>query len=391
MKQISKIIKSQQSIANKVYSIIGITIGLSCILVAIKLQLDLNTFQNKYASSGENEAYIEVNKEVGIFNTITSTKTEFSEKEIQNILSDDKILDVGGFQSNTFKITASSSHLGFRTELFFTSIDDKFIDCSTSEFEWKEGDNEIPIIIANSYFNQYNHSFAQGQNLPQIPKEAIKSFSMDITMRGNGKTKKMTGKIVGFSDRINSVIVPQNFLTWANKSFGETSDKYSKLIVKLKDKNDPELEKWFNQKGLVINKELLGGQSVNRLFNLVSGITIGFGILVLSLALIVISLSLKLSISKSIEDLRLLHLLGYSKKTISKQYFFNFLLYFGISITLTVFTVILSTGKINKWYPIIGLEIYDFQVAKQTAIAFTMAASISSIIWLSISRAVKSL
>lgn len=392
MNQFKDIIKKQQSSRNKFLSVFGFIIGLSCVFVAVKLQLDLNTFENKYKSEGEsNEGFIEVNKSIGIFNTLSLGSSDFNDEEIERLKEDDKIVDIQGLKNNTFRVTASSSQFKFRTELFFKSISEEFIDAPTHDFSWHKGSSQIPIIISNSYLNLYNHGFAEGQGLPQVSKSILKDFSIDITISGKGKQKTFKGRIVGYSDRINSVLVPDEFLSWANSEYGNPKNTYSSLILKVKDKRDPDLEEWINQNQLEINKELLGGKNTNRLFKLVSVTTAGFGLLVLVLSLIVISLSLKLSISKSKEDLNLLFLLGYSKKFISKEYFKNFLMFFLVSSIVSAILIVIIGGAINNWYPILGLDIYDFQAEKQALLFITLIILIALLIRVNIYRFVRKL
>lgn len=42
-------------------------------------------------------------------------------------------------------------------------------------------------------------------------------IQMDIMMRGNGRVEQYKGNIVGFSNRLNTILVPQSFMKWANE------------------------------------------------------------------------------------------------------------------------------------------------------------------------------
>lgn len=44
-------------------------------------------------------------------------------------------------------------------------------------------------------------------------------IQMDITLRGNGRVEQFKGQIAGFSNRLNTILVPQTFMDWANMSF----------------------------------------------------------------------------------------------------------------------------------------------------------------------------
>ena len=143
-----------------------------------------------------------------MFNTLGARST-FTDEEIEDLRSQDFIEAVGVFVSNQFKVNASSQMLGFYTELFFESVPDEFIDVSNSRWQWSKGDPEIPVILSRDYLALYNFGFAPSQGLPQFTPNTISKVSMDVNISGNGLRKTFQGRIIGFSDRINSILVPQ--------------------------------------------------------------------------------------------------------------------------------------------------------------------------------------
>ena len=152
--------------------------------------------------------------------------------------------------------------LGFYTELFFESIPDEFVDVSNSRWQWSKGENEIPIILSRDYLALYNFGFAPSQGLPQFTPNTIGKLSMDVNISGNGLTQNFQGRIIGFSDRINSILVPQSFMNWANENFGETQKpQSSSLILKTNNPYSPELNDYLEQnKYEVSSGRLIGGQ-----------------------------------------------------------------------------------------------------------------------------------
>ena len=45
-----------------------------------------------------------------------------------------------------------------------------------------------------------------------------------IMMRGNGRVEQYKGNIVGFSNRLNTILVPQSFMKWANENFAPNAE-----------------------------------------------------------------------------------------------------------------------------------------------------------------------
>lgn len=46
-------------------------------------------------------------------------------------------------------------------------------------------------------------------------------MTLDVRLSGRGRTERMKGRIVGFSNRLNTILVPQAFMEWANATLGD--------------------------------------------------------------------------------------------------------------------------------------------------------------------------
>lgn len=74
--------------------------------------------------------------------------------------------------------------------------------------------------------------------------------NLDIRITGVGRTENFKGKIVGFSNRLNTILVPETFMTWANNEFarGRKSEP-SRLIVEVNNPTDDRIAVFFKDKG----------------------------------------------------------------------------------------------------------------------------------------------
>ena len=121
------------------------------------------------------------------------------------------------------------------TEMFFESVPDEYVDVSLDKWHFDEDARVIPIIIPRNYLNLYNFGFAQSRSLPKLSEGLMSLVQMDVMMRGNGRVEQYKGNIVGFSNRLNTILVPQSFMDWANKNFApEKEAEPSRLIVEVK-------------------------------------------------------------------------------------------------------------------------------------------------------------
>ena len=203
-------------------AVLGAFLGLLLLLSAVQFYQDVATLLDNGQS--DNGHFIQLNKKVNIFNTIGGV-SGFAKEELDEIARQSSVKSIGTFQSNSFKAGAYSELLGFYTELFFESIPNEFLDVEEPGFRWSEGQETIPFLVARDYLALYNFGFAPSQGLPQISTKSAQKLVMDVKLEGNGKIATFQGRIVGFSDRINSILVPASFMDWANGQFGDDKGK----------------------------------------------------------------------------------------------------------------------------------------------------------------------
>jgi 4-amino-4-deoxy-L-arabinose transferase-like glycosyltransferase len=141
-----------------------------------------------------------------------------------------------------------------------------------------------------------------------------------IECSGQGKEITFQGRIVAFSDRINSVLVPKSFLDWANQTLGQATEHgATRLFIKTKDANNTNFLSYLDQNNYLVNKDKTRlGRTKQTLQAVFSGLGI-FGLLVVVMALMLFSFYLQLLIARSRDSLQLLLLLGYSPNWLSKN------------------------------------------------------------------------
>lgn len=326
---------------------IGAFIGLFLLLSALQLYFDL---QRLIKGEGSTEQFVLINKKVNLFNTLGARST-FTEEEVENLKKQDFIEAAGIFVSNQYRVSASSQMLGFYTELFFESIPDEFIDVSNSRWSWSKGDAELPIILSRDYLALYNFGFAPSQGLPQFTPNTISKLVMDVNISGNGLQKTFQGRIVGFSDRINSILVPQEFMTWANENFGETQKpQSSRIILKTNNPYSTELNEFLSKNNYEVSSgRLIGGQLATLLRSIIS-VVAAIGVIIVLLSVLIFILNFQLIISQSKEDIRLLLQLGYKTRQIS-DVLTRYLAYlFGGVLISTLIFLFLSRMWFVSWF-----------------------------------------
>jgi hypothetical protein len=166
-----------------------------------------------------------------------------------------------------------------------------------------------------------------------------------IECSGQGKQLTFQARIVAFSDRINSVLVPKPFLDWANQNLGETSEEgATRIFIKTKDANNPDFLSYLDHKNYLINKDKTRlGRTKQTLQAVFSGLGV-FGLLVVVMALMLFSFYLQLLIARSRDNLQLLLLLGYSPSWLSKNVSKRF-----IPVYIFIVLAALAVTQILQW------------------------------------------
>ena len=323
---LKKIIKTASGRTRFVMAVIGLSIALLLILSAVQIQVNYNELLHGKTNADSTANFLVINKEV---NNNTINATTLKDEELKNLQQQKFIDAVGNISPGRFKASIESytKAFPFYTDIAFESVPDAFIDVNSKDWVWKEDAEFIPMIIPNMFLDIYNFQFSVSQGYPQITPDVLKMISFKVNLyNGAGLVQSYTGRIVGFSDRISSVLVPQNFMDWANKKFGNTqTSKPSRVVIKTKDPGNPELVKYLKQNGLTTDADKTRFSKYRQIVNAVVNVSWVTGVIMLLFALLVFTLFIQLTISSCKEEIQLLITLGASpsqlRKFLMKQFF----------------------------------------------------------------------
>lgn len=317
---------------------LGTFIGLFLLLTTLQFYFD--TQQMLHGDANPSDQFVQVNKKVNLFNTL-GVKATFTEIDIEELGSKPFILSVGKFTANDFKASASSDMLGFYTELFFESVPKEFLDVDEPKFRWSEGQASVPLLISKDYLALYNFGFAPSQGLPQVTPSTIGKLNMEITISGKDKTQSFSGHVVGFSQRINSILVPPEFIVWANSNFGGEQGLPSRLILKVDNPLNKDFQTFLKEKNYEVSTGRLIGSQFGVLLKVVLSALWAMGLLILALSMLVFVLNFQLLIAQSRPEIRLLLETGHFPKQISGLLTKRFTVQFSM-VVLIVFAALVA-------------------------------------------------
>lgn len=303
-------------------------IGLAIVLSAIRFHGDVSSAINGTDDSKSliPEDYIVISKPVSMFNTLGASSSGFSDSDIENIKKQPWARDVGAFSSADFNVSASIdfSGRGMSTFLFMESIPDSFVDAKNESWQFNpENGNadEVPIIISKDYLALYNFGFATSRGLPQLSEGLISKVPIILQLSGNGHNDNFRGRIVGFSSRLNTIAVPESFLSWANSRYSDKKPEApSRLIIKVSNPGDPAISRYMTDRGYEVAGDKADTGRASFFLTLLTSIIIAVGGIISALALFILMLSIFLLLQKNRQIISDLLLLGYSPAQVSATY-----------------------------------------------------------------------
>jgi hypothetical protein len=325
MKHLYRILWKDHSRTHLLWAFLGTMAGFVLLLAGIQFYSDLKKILSENRDLLDPE-YIVVNKKVNIGQTFGLDRPGFTVEEIEEIRAQPFADRVAPFVSNAFPVsgyTENERFPDFYTELFFEAIPDEYIDVKSEDWKWNPDEGIIPIIIPQDYLNLYNFGFAPSQGLPQVPKGVISMINFRIRLQGQGRGNydDYSGRIVGFSNRVHSILVPLNFLEWANDKYGYFKESMpSKIILVSKDPTDPAIIRYLDEKGYDTIREKLKSSRMNIILKFVISFLVVVATIIIGLSFLVFLLSLQLMISRSADKIRRLNKLGFHYREISGPY-----------------------------------------------------------------------
>lgn len=298
----------------------------------------------------------------------------FSNEDVEALRNEEFVEDLGIFAASQFEVYGSIMFNGNKlsTMMFFEAVPDNFIDVTSNKWQFSTGDTTIPIIIPRNYLNLYNFGFSQTQKLPQITEDMIKRVELGIRLSGNGKRDHFTGRIVGFSDRLNTILVPMDFMVWANEVYGDGGNtEPTRLIVEVANPGAPEVTDYLATHGYAAEDKPSESSKALFLLKVCVAIIVGIGLIFSVLSMIILTLSIYLLLQKNITKLETLVLIGHKPSRVAMPY--NIItLILNISILIISIILVYIAQDIYMGY-ISEIAGYELTASPMTAIIVGIA------------------
>lgn len=353
MKLLWKLLRQHVSVGQLAGFFLANLLGMLIVLLSLQFYEDVAP-----ALSGEDgvmkNTYLILSKRIAAVSTLSGEAQTFSESDISDLSQQSFVRKVGSFTASQYEVYASLSMggVGMGTDMFFESVPDDFVDVKWPESAMGsqnlEQMGEVPIILPRTYLALYNFGFAQTKNLPKLSEGIVSMIQMDIRLRGEGgREVRMKGRVVGFSTRLNTVLVPESFMRRANAELAPgASAAPTRLIVEVGNPADDAIATYVQDHGYELEDNSLDAGRATYFLKVVAAIVLAVGLLISALSFYILMLSVFLLVQKNAEKLQNLLLIGYSRARVALPYQ---LLTIGLNVAVLLLSIALLFW-IRGWY-----------------------------------------
>jgi ABC-type antimicrobial peptide transport system permease subunit len=326
-----KLLFKNQDRLQLIIAVFGSLLGVTFLVTSIHYLIKVQEFGEGADILGPNT--IIVQKKVDNASTIGIKSTDFSEVEIAKIQKMEFIKDVQPVVSNNFKVmfgTKDPNVPPFSTDAFVQTIDPDFLDVKPDIWNWKKGDDFVPIIMPRDLFVMLN-TFMSASGIPQVSDDVVKSINCEFKLSYGRKAEHLNCRVVGFTNQVSAILVPESFMNYGTENFSDgTPQKVTQILISGKENEFGLVEEMLDKRGLESRDSQM---VIGKLKSIVGTLVI----VIMSISIIAVLVSglvliqfMQLLMTRNAYEVRTLMRVGYHPKKIIRKFFIYFVRIFGI-------------------------------------------------------------
>lgn len=319
-KLLSRNINALQMIGFALANLLGMTI----VTVAVQFYFDVRPlFQEGDGLLAPTR--IVVAKRISSLRTLTRKPPTFTQHDIDDIAQQPFVERVDPFVSSQFQVEASlgieSMGATFSTEMFFEAVPDACIDIDRTLWHDPIDSDTLPIILPKNYLNLYNFGYAGARGMPTFSEGIVGKMPIRLTLYGPNEQWQKWGKVVGFSKRLNTILVPLSFMQRANHALAGTAQPApARLIVTMNNPADQRIATYLADNNYETETTDDDTSRTAGMLRWVILAVLTIGLCITALAFYVLLLSIFLLLQKHTDKIDTLLLIGYPLRSITRFY-----------------------------------------------------------------------
>ena len=322
-------------------------------------------FLHKIYTYGENSEMLSKNTIV-IQKKVTSgpllglNNPEFSDEQIDEVRSMEFVESCDPIRSNTFDVVLSIDDPlipAFNSNIYVQSVHEDYLDVKTDHWDWDEGSKTLPIIMPRDFLMMMNN-FLSASNIPQLSDDLVLDLKIDLNIGPRNYRETVHSRIVGFTNELSSILVPESFLNWANQKYGEKEKEViSQLVVKSKDGQFGLLENYLEEKEFESKKSQLLIAKLKSTLGVLLTIISVISLLAVFLSMLVLIQYLQLIMTKNDYEIRTLLRLGHEPNQLIKVFLRYFMSLFSVVTVLSLLLFIPAKYYLQQIFISNGISI----------------------------------
>jgi hypothetical protein len=282
---LKKVLFQNQDKTQLFIAVLGSIIGMIFLISSIHYLIRVNEFGKGEEILGPNTMIIQ--KKVSNSSSLKITKNDFSNEEIERFKNESFVADAQAVICNNFNVlllTDDPLVPKFSSDVFLQTVNAKFLDVPSKKWTWKEGDTIVPIVMPRDFLVMLN-TFMSASGIPQVSEDLAKDINFKLRISNETKKDFITARIVGFTNEIPSLLVPESFMRYANQKYATVKEnKITNVMISSKEGEFGEMEKFLEERGLESRKSQV---VIGKLKSIVS--TLFVVLLVISVVTVVVS------------------------------------------------------------------------------------------------------
>ena len=329
---LNKLLFKNQDRKQLVIAMVGAFMGITFLITSIHYLIKVNEFGKGADILGPNT--IIVQKEVTNSSSLNLTKTDFSKNEIKNMIAEPFIKDVKPVISNNFDVSFQTDDPMvpyFRTDVFIQTVDEDFLDVKTTKWHWSKGDKFVPIIMPREFLVMLN-TFMSASGIPQVSDDLAMGIKFKFKLWNSEKQieERVDAKIIGFTNEVSSLLVPESFRKYGNDMYSDGSDqKITQIMISGEESQFGLVEDLLTKRGLESkNSQMMIGRLKSVVGTLIL-VVLGVSIIAVFVSGLVLIQYMQLLMSRNLYEVRTLMRMGYHPSELIKAFFLYFVKIFG--------------------------------------------------------------
>ena len=319
---LNKLLFKNQDKKQLVIAMVGAFMGITFLITSIHYLIKVNEFGKGADILGPNT--IIVQKKVTNSSSLNLTKTDFSKNEIKNMIAETFIKDVKPVISNNFDVSFQTDDPMvpyFRTDVFIQTVDEDFLDVKTTKWHWSKGDEFVPIIMPREFLVMLN-TFMSASGIPQVSDDLAMGIKFKFKLWNSEKQieERVDSKIIGFTNEVSSLLVPESFMKYGNDMYSDGSDqKITQIMISGEESQFGLVEDLLTKRGLESkNSQMMIGRLKSVVGTLIL-VVLGVSIIAVFVSGLVLIQYMQLLMSRNLYEVRTLMRMGYHPSELIKS------------------------------------------------------------------------